>query len=129
MKLDGMGLFVKDMKNMVDFYKEVLGFEIEWDGKEPNVLLKKDGVLFMFYGRNDFENMTSKKYNYAEGVHGHFEISLSVDNFAEVDKTFNEVVSKGSEEVMKPTTEPWGQRTCYIADVEGNLIEISSFNK
>ena len=28
-----------------------------------------------------------------------------------------------------PTTEPWGQRTCYIADPEGNLIEIGSFNR
>ncbi len=28
-----------------------------------------------------------------------------------------------------PTTEPWGQRTCYISDPEGNLIEIGSFVK
>jgi extradiol dioxygenase family protein len=26
-------------------------------------------------------------------------------------------------------SEPWGQRTCYIADPEGNLIEIGSFIK
>jgi catechol 2,3-dioxygenase-like lactoylglutathione lyase family enzyme len=25
------------------------------------------------------------------------------------------------------TTEPWGQRTCYVADPDGNLIEIGSF--
>ena len=31
--------------------------------------------------------------------------------------------------VMPPTTEPWGQRTCYIADLEGNLVEIGSFVK
>ena len=31
--------------------------------------------------------------------------------------------------MLEPTTEPWGQRTCYIADPEGNLIEIGSFNK
>lgn len=30
---------------------------------------------------------------------------------------------------MEPTTEPLGQRTCYIAAPEGNLIEISSFNE
>ena len=30
---------------------------------------------------------------------------------------------------MEPTTEPWGQRTCYVADPEGNLIEISSFEE
>ncbi len=54
MKLDGIGIFVSDMKTMAEFYKNILGFEIKWDGKEPNVMLKKDGVLFMFYGRNDF---------------------------------------------------------------------------
>ena len=26
-------------------------------------------------------------------------------------------------------TESWGQRTCYVSDPEGNLIEISSFNE
>jgi len=41
----------------------------------------------------------------------------------------NEIVAKGGESVMPPTTEPWGQRTCYIADPEGNLVEIGSFVK
>ena len=31
--------------------------------------------------------------------------------------------------VLEPEIEPWGQRTCYIADPEGNLIEIGSWNK
>lgn len=129
MKLDGIGIFVVNMKVMVDFYKNVLGFEIEWDGKEPNVMLKKDGILFMFYGRNDFERMTNKRFNYAKDVNGHYEIALSVPKHADVDFTYEDVISKGAKSVMKPTTEPWGQRTCYIADPEGNLIEIGSFNK
>lgn len=29
MKLDGFGLFVKDMPRMVRFYRDVLGFEIK----------------------------------------------------------------------------------------------------
>ncbi|AQR91710.1 VOC family protein [Clostridium saccharobutylicum] len=68
MRLDGIGIFVSNMKTMVNFYKDVLGFEIEWDGKEPNVMLKKDGTLFMFYGRNDFEKMTNKRFNYATEI-------------------------------------------------------------
>lgn len=32
-------------------------------------------------------------------------------------------------EVLEPELEPWGQRTCYIADPEGNLIEIGPWNK
>ncbi|EKQ56041.1 MULTISPECIES: VOC family protein [unclassified Clostridium] len=129
MKLDGVGIFIKDMKTMVEFYKNVLGFEIEWNGNEPNVMLKKDGVLFMFYGRNDFEKMTNKRFNYANGINGHYEIALSVPTYRDVDSVYADIISKGAESVMEPTTEPWGQRTCYIADPEGNLIEIGSFNK
>ena len=83
----------------------------------------------MLYGRNNFERMTSRTYAYSKGLNGHFEIALSVDTFEEVDERFAEVVSKGATPVLAPTTEPWGQRTCYIADPEGNLIEIGSFNK
>ena len=73
--------------------------------------------------------MTGKKYEYLKGLNGHFEIALYVDTFEEVDRRYREVVDKGAVSVLEPTTEPWGQRTCYIADPEGNLIEIGSFNK
>ena len=127
MKLDGFGILVKDMPTMVRFYRDVLGFEIKEEENAVNVLLQKDGTLFMLYRRTDFETMTNRNYHYAEGVHGHYEIALSVDNFASVDRAFEEVTSKGAVPIMEPTTEEWGQRTCYIADPEGNLVEIGSF--
>lgn len=129
MKLDGFGLFVNDMGKMIRFYRDVLGFEIKEDENTPNVYLIKDGTLFMLYGRNDFEKMTNKKYEYINGFNGHFEIALYVDTFEEVDKEYQKAISKGATPVLEPTDEPWGQRTCYIADPEGNLIEIGSFNK
>ena len=89
----------------------------------------KDGTLFLLYGRNDIEKMTNSKFNYADKINGHFEIALGVENYAAVDKTFEKVTTKGAQPVMPPATEPWGQRTCYIADPEGNLIEIGSFIK
>ena len=129
MKLDGFGLFVNDMATMVRFYRDLLGFEIKESEDTVNVYLIKDGTLFMLYGRNNFESMTSRKYEYIKGLNGHFEIALYVDTFEEVDKCFADVISKGATPVLEPTTKPWGQRTCYIADPEGNLIEIGSFNK
>lgn len=129
MRLDGFGLFVNDMAKMIRFYRDVLGFEIKESEDAVNVYLIKDGTLFMLYERKNFERMTGRKYAYANGLNGHFEIALYVDTFEEVDKRFAEVVSKGAIPVLAPTTEPWGQRTCYIADPEGNLIEIGSFNK
>ena len=129
MRLDGFGIFVKDMGKMIRFYRDVLGFEIKEDENTSNVYLIKDDTIFLFYGRDDFEKMTSKRYEYVKGLNGHFEIALYVDTFEEVDKEFERAVAAGAEPVLEPETEPWGQRTCYIADPEGNLIEIGSFNK
>ena len=129
MKLDGFGLFVDDMPSMIRFYRDVLGFEIKEDENAVNVYLIKDGTLFMLYEKKNFEKMTSRKYEYVKGLNGHFELALYVDTFDEVDQAFAKAVEKGAVPVLEPTTEPWGQRTCYIADPEGNLIEIGSFNR
>lgn len=129
MKLDGFGIFVEDMGEMIRFYRDVLGFEIKEGPDADNVYLIKDDTLFMFYARRDFEKMASRKYEYVRGFNGHFELALYVDTFDEVDARYAEAIEKGAASVLVPTTEPWGQRTCYIADPEGNLIEIGSFNR
>ncbi len=129
MKLDGFGLFVNDMPTMIRFYRDVLGFEITEDENAVNVYLVKNGTLFMLFERKNFEKMTSRKYEYLKGLNGHFEIALYVDTFDEVDKAYNDAISKGAVSVLPPENEPCGQRTCYIADPEGNLIEIGSFNR
>lgn len=129
MRLDGFGLFVEDMGKMIRFYRDVLGFEIREAEDTSNVYLVKDGTLFLLYGRQDFEKMTSRKYQYVKGLNGHSEIALYVDTFEEVDAEYARVTAMGAVSVLPPETEPWGQRTCYIADPEGNLIEIGSFGK
>ncbi len=129
MKLDGFGIMVDDMAVMVRFYRDVLGFEIKEDENAENVFLEKDGTLFLLYRKSDFEKMTNRKFTYCSGVNGHYEIALSVENYAAVDKAYKELTAAGAESVLEPTTEPWGQRTCYVADPEGNLIEIGSFTE
>jgi catechol 2,3-dioxygenase-like lactoylglutathione lyase family enzyme len=129
MRLDGFGLLVEDMASMIRFYRDVLGFEIKETEDTSNVYLVKDGTLFLLYGRKDFESMTSRKYEYVKGLNGHFELALYVDTFDEVDAAYERIIKQGATPVLAPTTEPWGQRTCYIADPEGNLIEIGSWDK
>lgn len=129
MRLDGFGIMVDDMPTMVRFYRDVLGFEIKEEENTINVSLQKDGTLFLLYRKSDFEKMTNRRFSYAKGINGHYEIALSVLNYTEVDKAFETVVKSGAQAVMQPTTEAWGQRTCYIADPEGNLIEIGSFTE
>ena len=129
MRLDGYGLFVKDMATMIRFYRDVLGFDIKEDENTDNVYLVKDGTLFLLYGRKDFETLTGKRYEYLKGINAHSEMALYVDSFSQVDEEYQKAIDNGATSLLEPTTEPWGQRTCFIADPEGNIIEISSWNK
>ena len=129
MRLDGYGLFVKDMSTMIRFYRDVLGFEIKEEENTDNVYLVKDGTLFLLYGRNDFETLTGKRYEYLKGVNANSEMALYVDSFSQVDEEYQKAIDNGATSLLEPTTEPWGQRTCFIADPEGNIIEIGSWNK
>ena len=63
MRLDGFGLFVDDMANMIRFYRDVLEFEIKEGEDTSNVYLIKDDTLFLLYGRKDFEKMTRENTN------------------------------------------------------------------
>ena len=129
MRLDGYGLFVKDMSTMIRFYRDVLGFDIKEDENTDNVYLIKDGTLFLLYGRKDFETLTGKRYEYLKGINAHSEMALYVDSFFLVDEEYQKAIDNGATSLLEPTTEPWGQRTCFIADPEGNIIEIGSWNK
>ena len=85
MRLDGYSLFVKDMAKMIRFYRDVLGFEIKEDENIDNVYLLKDGTVFLFYGRDSFEKLTSRRYEYLKEINSHSEMTLYIDTYVEVD--------------------------------------------
>jgi len=127
MKLKAVGLFVKDMATMVAFYRDVVGFALEWDGVDPSVIVEQDGLRFLLFGRNDFEELTNQKYTYPSGKNGTFELALDVDTPEQVDEEYHRMVSRGATPIIEPKTYPWGLRSCYVADPEGNLIEIATW--
>lgn len=126
MKFNTVGLFVTEMEKMVLFYKNVMGLKTDWNGTANAELCSGEMRLIMF-SRKDFETMTNRKYSYTEKINGTMELSFDVPTFADVDKEYKRVVEAGAIPVFPPTTEDWGQRTCYVADPDNNLIEISSF--
>lgn len=129
LKLDTVGLFVTDMARTVRFYQEVMGMQTDWNG-EPNAeLFSPGGVRLILFSRNDFEAMTSRTYSYPQGVNGTVELAFSLPTFADVDVEYARLVKAGAKPIFPPTDEPWGQRTCYLADPDGNLLEVSSFNE
>jgi lactoylglutathione lyase len=127
LKLDAVGLFVTDMSRMVAFYRDVMHMKTQWNGS-ANAELYSDGIRLIMFSRQDFEGMTSRNYGYVKGLNGTMELAFSLPAFSDVDKEYERIVADGATPVFPPTDEPWGQRTSYVADPDGNLIEISSFN-
>jgi catechol 2,3-dioxygenase-like lactoylglutathione lyase family enzyme len=41
------------------------------------------------------------------------------------DAAYAELVAKGARPVTPPARRPWGQRTAYVADPDGHLIELA----
>ena len=111
----------------MDFYTQAFGFTTDWDGEQPNVEMTLGDMRIILFPRDLFEQMTSQKYEYVEGFNAASELAMDVPTFADVDKEYTNAIACGGKPVMPPTTEPWGQRTCYVADPDGNLIEIGSF--
>ncbi len=128
-KFNTVGLFTRDNKAIVDFYTKTFGFTTDWDGIQPNVEMTLGEMRIILFPRDAFEQMVSRKFQYPEGFNGTMELAFDVPTFADVDKEYQYALANGAASVLPPTTEPWGQRTCYVADPDGNLIEIGSFTE
>lgn len=124
-----VGLFTTDNKNMVAFYRDVMGFMTDWNGEEPDVGMRLGNMWLLMFPRTVFEKMTGRKYTYPNGLNGTVELASHVPTFKDVDEEYVRVTALGAKPVFAPQTMPWGQRTCCIADPEENLIEIHSFTK
>ena len=126
-KHEGVGIVVKDVKPMADFYRDVLGFDAAYEENMACARLERDGMVLMLYGRSSFEEMTSQKFQYPEGLNGCHQISVGVEDYAAVDAAYERTIKAGARPILAPVTREWGKRVCYIADPEGNLIEIGAF--
>ena len=51
-----------------------------------------------------------------------FEIGFKVND---ANLAFEELIGRGAQPVVWPTERPWGQRTAYLRDPDGHLIELA----
>lgn len=127
-QINMIGLFVKDLPLMVMFYRDVLGFEIDWDKNGSYAEFKQEGTRFSMYERAQLPSLLGQTPSYPTGVNGTFEIAIDLPSSSEVDREFERIVAAGAQPVYSPRNEPWGMRSSMVADPEGNLIEIGSWN-
>lgn len=126
---DMIGIFVNDLRKMVEFYRDVLGVEIEWNGNGSYAEFKHEGIRFSMYERAKLPKLLGQSPTYPNGINGTFELAIDLPHLEDVDTEFDRVVEAGAKPIVRPTDVPCGQRSSVVADPEGNLIEIASWNK
>jgi lactoylglutathione lyase len=127
--LDMIGIFVIDLHRMVSFYKDVLGFKINWDGKGPFAEIQNEGVRFSMYERAQLPQLLGQIPTYPSGMNGTFELAIDLPTPADVDREYARVVDAGAKPIYAPRMEPWGMYSSMISDPEGNIVEIGSWNR
>jgi lactoylglutathione lyase len=128
-RFDMIGLFVTDLGRMVAFYRDILGFDIELNGKGPYAEFKHKGIRFSMYERNQLPGLLGQTPAYPGGLNGTFELAIDLPHTEDVGPMFERAVAAGASPIYRPRNEPWGMHSSMIADPEGNLIEIGSWNK
>ena len=129
MRFDMIGIFVSDLPQMVSFYRDVLGIPTDWNGEGPFAEFKHEGIRLSMFEREKLPDLLGQKPSYPEGINGTFELAIDFPRFEDVDSEFDRIVKAGGREIYRPRDEPWGMRSSMVADPEGNLIEIGSWNK
>ncbi len=128
-RFDMIGIFVNDLRGMVEFYRDVLGFDITWDGNGPFAEFQHEGIRVSMYERAQLPQLLGQTPTYPSGLNGTFELAIDLPTSADADREFERVVNAGGKAIYAPRDEPWGMHSSMVADPEGNIIEIGSWNR
>lgn len=124
----GVGVLAGNMDKMVQFYRDILGFQTQWNGEPFADFETASGELSLFmYSREEFVKAIGEDYIPPKGINQTFEIALWLTSFAEVDLEYERLSKLGVQfPTGEPITYPFGIRNFYVDDPEGNLLEIGS---
>lgn len=127
----GACLLVGDINKMVRYYRDILGFTTDWDGGSFAEFETASGKTTLFmYSREEFVKAIAQEYVPLKGLNQTFEIALWLPSYKDVDLEY-ERLSKLDVQFPcgAPMTFDFGVRNFYVADPEGNLLEICSMNE
>lgn len=120
-KLDMIGIVVKDMKQALDFYR-VLGFDIpESTNEEPHAEVEQTGFRLAF----DTQEIAKEVYGSWEEPYGHrVELAFKCDSGDALDELYTKIIQSGYDGYREPWDAFWGQRYAIVKDPDGNLISL-----
>ncbi len=119
--LDYVVLIVADLDRALAFYTGALGLDLQHRA-EQYAQMKAGTTRLSRYTRDAMAETLGTAIDPPAPTAPAFELGFKV---TDCDAAFADLVAGGAPAVVAPTTRPWGQRTAYVRDPDGNLIELA----
>ena len=118
---DYVVVIVADLDNSLRFYTQVLGLEL---GHRSGSFaqLRTGATRLALYERAAMAQTVGRTLRAPDPDAPGFELGFKV---ADCDAAWATLLERGARPAAPPTTRPWGQRTAYVLDPDGHLIELA----
>jgi catechol 2,3-dioxygenase-like lactoylglutathione lyase family enzyme len=118
---DYVVLVVEDLERSLKFWTGVLGLRL---GHRSGGYAQLDTgrTRIALYERAAMAGTLGRPLRAPDAAAPAFEVGFKVPD---VDAAFAALVARGAVPEVEPTDRPWGQRTAYLRDPDGHLVELA----
>jgi catechol 2,3-dioxygenase-like lactoylglutathione lyase family enzyme len=114
-RFNGVCIVTPDVRRLRDFYHAVL--QIDAQGDDAFVAFSTSGAALSIFSVQGMETMAPGSMSGA-GT-GSYILEFEVDK---VDEEYARLTALGVVVVKPPTTQPWGRRSVWFRDPDGNIV-------
>jgi uncharacterized glyoxalase superfamily protein PhnB len=114
-------LFVRDVRRTLDYYRDALGFHIDFEAGEP--------LLHARVSSGDREHASAARIRFETAPSSEATVPscyLYVHVGSEIDELFQAYKGKGVDIVMEPKNQPWGLREFEVRDCNGYVLTFAA---
>ncbi|MEX3106374.1 MULTISPECIES: glyoxalase/bleomycin resistance/extradiol dioxygenase family protein [unclassified Streptomyces] len=126
-RLGQPNLYTSDVDKMLDFYKNALGFQVDFRfpaaGTAAFGTVSKGDAYYITFTSFDTIKQNTPLKHIGKSTQKQSDIAVLT---ADVDAAFTKAKNAGAKVLMAPKNQPWGERQAYVADPEGNYVQIST---
>ena len=114
-QINSVCLITRDVQRLANFYGAALECKIEGDDRFAYISTQGPGLSF--FAEPGMDQMAPGSMQGAG--RGSFTLEVQVED---VDREYARMVELGAAVVKPPTTQPWGWRSAWFRDPDGNIL-------
>jgi catechol 2,3-dioxygenase-like lactoylglutathione lyase family enzyme len=118
--LENTCLITADVKRMVEFYERILQRKAKWSGGDYAEFVTGAGTLAIFSAD------AQERYIPGSAEAAKNKSVILEFKVADADAEYLRIKGQVKTWVKPPTTQPWGTRSIYFRDPDGNLVDFYS---